>query len=249
VKTLLAVLLAGVFAVIGCAPAQATINPNPAIYFVPHQDDESLTMAADIRAHVKAGRKVILVMVTKGDATGAWKPTMPLCATYHVCLDSAGVIAARNREFIAAAARLGVPKADIRWAGLQDGVLTFAQAGTLIGQYVRAYPGASFKTMSWLDDHPDHRALGEALRYICKTKHMIAGDDCRFEQFSRYWVTKPIAGGFVAPDDQVTAALNEYLLWDPDNGRYAIGGKFSVPGDFTRELGDPLQRRTKWHVG
>lgn len=248
-KLILASVLGFVASIIGCAPAEAVVNPNPAIYIIPHQDDESLTMAADIRAHVKAGRRVILVMATKGDATGAWRPTMPLCATYAVCLDSAGIIAARNREFIAAANQLGVPTSDIRWANLQDGALTFAQAGTLIGQYVRAYPGASFKTMSWLDDHPDHRALANAMRYICKTKHMIRNDDCRFLQFSRYWLTKPINGGYIAPDDQVTAALKEYTLWDPAHLRYAIGGKFSVPGDFIRELGDPLQRRTKWHVG
>lgn len=240
----------GLAAAVACAPqGQAYALKGPAIYLIPHQDDETLTMAADIRAHIKAGRRVILVMVTKGDATGAWRPDRPLCATYGYCLDSAGIIAARNAEYRAAALALGVNPRDMYWENLQDGALTEAQTRALVTKWAKRYPRGSFKTMSWLDDHPDHRALANGLRYVCNTRHLIVRDDCRYLQFSRYWSSKPIAGGYEAGDAQVVAAMNEYSDFDPEHGRYAIGARFSVVSDFDRMASSPTYRQTKWHVG
>lgn len=38
----------------------------PAIFYTPHQDDESLGMAGAIVEHIEAGRPVFLVLLTDG---------------------------------------------------------------------------------------------------------------------------------------------------------------------------------------
>lgn len=250
ITSLVLALLAMAAIITGTAQtSQAMQLKGPAVYFVAHQDDETLSMAADIRAHVKAGRRVILVMMTKGDATGAWRPDRPLCATLGFCLDSAGIIAARNAEYRAAALALGVSPRNMYWENLQDGRLTVGQADAVVRKWISRYPSGSFKALSWLDDHPDHRAIANALRMECIDRHRIARDDCRFLQFSRYWTSKPINGGFEPGDAQVVAAMNEYSLFDPDHGRYAIGARFSVPTDFARMASDPKYQQSKWTLG
>jgi LmbE family N-acetylglucosaminyl deacetylase len=188
----------------------------PAIYFVPHQDDETLTMGADIAAHYRAGREIIVVQVTDGAESGV---RAEMCAQKGICLTVAEIVAARNSEQLAAMQHLA-PTARIEYANLPDASLTVATASALIAKYVARYPTASFKTMSWLDDHPDHRALAYALRDMCSR---IPSHDCRYEQFRRYWVSKPIAGYFVPGSTDVLAAMDEYFVWNPDGGRYAIG--------------------------
>lgn len=43
----------------------------PAVYFVPHQDDETLSMSVDILRHIAAGRETHIVLFTDGGNTGA----------------------------------------------------------------------------------------------------------------------------------------------------------------------------------
>jgi len=147
-------------------------------------------MGADIAAHYRAGREIIVVQVTDGAESGV---RAEMCAQKGICLTVAEIVAARNSEQLAAMQHLA-PTARIEYANLPDASLTVATASALIAKYVARYPTASFKTMSWLDDHPDHRALAYALRGMCSR---IPSHDCRYEQFRRYWVSKPIAGYFV----------------------------------------------------
>lgn len=216
-------------------PAAAT-SWGPAIFFVPHQDDETLTMGADIAAHSRAGREIIVVQVTDGAESGV---RAEMCAQQGICLTIPQFVAARNAEQVAAVQHLA-PTARIEYANLPDSELTVATASALIAKYVTQYPTASFKTMSWLDNHADHRALAYALRDMCPR---IPRHDCRFEQFHRYWMSMPIAGHFVPGSTAVLAAIDEYFVWNPDGGRYGIGTQ-SVLTDWAAERADP---RSKYH--
>src|SRR5665647_3388117 len=129
-------------------PAVAT-SRGPAIFFVPHQDDETLTMGADIAAHYRADREIIIVQVTDGAESGV---RAEMCAEQGICLTVPPFVAARNAEQVAAVQHLA-PTARIEYANLPDSELTVATASALIAKYVAQYPTASFKTMSWLDDH------------------------------------------------------------------------------------------------
>ena len=209
-----------------------------AVFFIPHQDDETLTMAADIRAHFVAGRQVVIVQVTDGSASGA---RSAMCANKAVCLTVHEFVIARNAEQFAAIQHLA-PGAQIFYENCQDGALTQARATTVINKYVSLFPNGSYKTMSWLDKHPDHIALGQALRTL-NNEGSIPNGDSRFEQSRLYWDTMPVDGLFVGPDDAVPAAYDEYYHWNPPIGRCAIGSQ-SVPAMFDAARLDP---RSKYH--
>ena len=233
----LVALVAALVALIpGASSATAAVTATPAIYFVPHQDDEVLSMGADIAAHVAAGRRVILVLVTDGGASGA---RATLCKVKAVCLTVPEFVAARDREFAASAAALGVRPADVFYEGKPDGKLTAADARAVIASWAARYPGSPLKTMSPHDAHPDHRVLGEALRSL---RASGVTKDARFMQSRLYWTSMPVSGWFVAGSPRVGAAANAYRVYDPAAGRYAIGWTHSVPTQFTRLAADPRTR-------
>lgn len=200
-------------------------NTKIAVYIVPHQDDETISMGADIVAHVAAGRPVKLVMVHDGTASAA---RAKICQSTGYCLTVAEFGAARDREFIAAAAKLGVPASNITFEKLPEAQSTSAQAEAVIDKYIALYPGASFKTMSWLDLHPDHARLGYAMNNRCVFGKIT---DCRFFQSPLYQhgstikrnpVVTPKSGKYTNKP-LVQAAANEYKYWNPAQGRYSVG--------------------------
>lgn len=209
-----------------------------AVFFIPHQDDETLTMAADIRAHSVAGRQVVIVLVTDGSAS---RDRDAMCINKGVCLTVPEFVTARNAEQFAAIQHLA-PGAQIFYENYQDGALTEAQATTAISKYVSLFPNGSYKTMSWLDEHPDHIALGQALRTM-DNAGLIPNSDSRFEQFRAYWDSMPMTGLFVDADATVAEAYDEYYYWNPPIGRYAIGSQ-SVPEFFDAAR---LDSRSKYH--
>src|ERR1035437_6858819 len=103
-----------------------------AVFFIPHQDDETLTMAADIRAHFIAGRQVVIVQVTDGSASQA-RETM--CTNKGVCLIVPEFVVARNAEQFAPIQHLA-PAAPHRYENRTDGGLTQAKATTTITKYM-----------------------------------------------------------------------------------------------------------------
>lgn len=214
-----------------CAPeAEARPVVQPAIYLVPHQDDELLTMGADMAAHVAAGRPVIVVLVTDGAASSA---RGKMCRATGYCLTREAFSAARDREFAEAMRVMGV--SSVHYERQPDGQLSDAAARAIVDRWVTAYPYASIKTMSWLDAHPDHAALGRALR-------ASSAADARFEQYRPYWQTMPVRGHYVTGNDRMKRAAASYGLWRPWAGRYAIGARWSVPSAFRELQADPRSR-------
>lgn len=224
--------------VITVSPAQA--ETGQVIYFVPHQDDETLYMGADISQQYRLGRQVIVVLVTNGNASGV---RYLLCKQKNVCLTKMQFTTARNDEMIAAVKKLA-PNAVIRYENSQDGNLTKAQALAVLNKYLKLYPNASFNSTSWMDDHPDHRALAYAMKEVCLGKYPIANEDCRLFQGRDYWISRPVTGSFIAGNVSEFAAADEYALWNPSIGRYGIGQQ-SVPESFTAMRKDP---RNRYHL-
>ena len=225
--------------------ARAAARP-PAIFYAPHQDDESLAMAGAIREHVEAGREVILVLLTRGENGGlldimngtADCPLGQDCpggGAHRVGLGQDDIVRGRTAEFRAAARRLGVDRVVVRdrpdsaW-GDYPGFVQEVRA--TIQEFEARCPGASHKLVNGYRDvvhggNPDepnltHKACREAAEGL-------AGLDFRF-----YWVY-----GYTYPQEQRTAdyvlplsanqfarkrqALAEYGHWDPERGRYALG--------------------------
>jgi LmbE family N-acetylglucosaminyl deacetylase len=212
-----------------------------AVFFAPHQDDETLTMGADIRHHFVAGRQVVVVLVTNGGASAA---RASMCASKGICLTAPEFVIARDAEQFAAIQHLA-PGAQIFYENQPDGALTVAAATAVIQKYIGLFPNGSYKTQSWLDVHPDHIALGTALRNLTNAG-LVPNNDARFEQGRSFWDTMPINGLFVDADAAVTAAYDEYYYWNPPIGRYAIGSQ-SVPTAFDAARVDP-RSRCHWTV-
>ena len=139
--------------------ATAKISDSPAFFFTPHQDDETLSMGASIKEHVASGRKAIVVLLCDGGGSFV-RDRYPSREEF---------VKERDREFVAACRALGAQPVIMRDRA-HDMELTVEYAQSVIQDYVDAYPGGSFKTMSEHDGHPDHAALGKALRRVTGTK-------------------------------------------------------------------------------
>lgn len=205
----------------------------PAVFFSPHQDDETLGMGGAIYEHVQAGRDVFIELMTDGSGSGArlilgnggtdtWHS-----GTHSYALTHEQFSEARDREFRAAAIRLGVKGIYLGTAA--DGALTQAQVASRIQWWQgRGFAGLSLKGTVGAEDptsaggaaHPDHAAVWNAL---------IASGIADVRGYLVYHHTS----GSGTPDGTVTltaaqcsakrAALNEYKLWSPGTGRYAVG--------------------------
>jgi LmbE family N-acetylglucosaminyl deacetylase len=227
---------------IGPAPTAAAETGAPAVFIVPHQDDEVLIMGSAIQAHLAANRPVYVVLVGDGTKSGV---RGILDNHYGISLTTAQFGAARDREFAASAALLGVPENHVIYEHKPEGGITDAVASEVIdGLIARFGPDATYMTTSWLDIHPDHRTLGNVLN-----NRAVYGKapNARFYQFQRYWGHAPTPSyGYYATTDWETILKDQinYNTWDPDNGRYSIG-MLSVPRDFARLVADP---RSKWHM-
>lgn len=179
----------------------------PAIFFSPHQDDETLSMGASIVQHVRSGREVIVVLMCDGSGSGVGK-VYPSRDVF---------VAERDREFKAAVKALGA-EAVIRSDRVPDTHLTVEWAKSVIEEYYEEYPDASFKTMSDKDRtnpesaESDHYLLGQALRET-------GIKDARYYVRSRSWGS--IDGKYTKYED-----IKHSLL------AYAPVGWLSVRSDF-----------------
>lgn len=203
------------------------MSNHPAIFFSPHQDDETMAMGASIEEHAKAGRQIIVVLVTDGQSSGA---RGNMCDMGAVCLSVEQFVQARTAEFVAAVHNLA-PNATIEYEHKVDGALTQWQANAIIAKYYSQYPLASFKTTSWTDNHRDHSRMGIALKSATQI------EDARFyispenDNPPNHMTT---VGG---PAQQ--QAIKEYSKLDTPNHRYGIGHIFSARSSFAYLMKHP----------
>jgi hypothetical protein len=165
-----------------------------------------------------------------------------MCVNKGICLTPQQFTAARNREFIASLTNLGVPISHIYFENKPDGGLTVETAESVIVKYVNLFPNGSYKTMSWQDDHVDHRSLGLALLELYDVG---ITPDARWYLKRKQW---PGQAGLVYGWESdrsgggVKAANLQYSVWNPKIGRYAIGWQ-SARSSLLAHLEDPRSRR------
>ncbi len=209
----------------------------PAVFFIPHQDDETIGMAAAIAEHVKAGRQVFLELMTDGQSSKTRLQlddgkTDALHAGAHVyALTTKQFSDARVLEFTDAAMRLGVT--GIRLNGIKDGTLAAADVKTRIDWWrVKSDKTLSLKGTASGDasythhdsppGHPDHNAIWDAL---------VAS---KYDDVRGYLVYVNASGAAAATPNQTidlgtaecaakTSVATAYKLWQPASSRYAIG--------------------------
>jgi LmbE family N-acetylglucosaminyl deacetylase len=158
------------------------------------------------------------------------------CRTWHnpaaevyAPLDADAFGRARRDELVAALGHLG--GGQLHEAGLIDGQITVADAKEAISALVaKVGPNPGVYAPSWLvDDKPDHRAAGQALRELAAEQPTVYADrrwyvlppywsDPRLKQVESFWM--------YANDTDISnrarRACGAYAVWNPPHS-YAVG--------------------------
>lgn len=243
-KKLLTALVA-TLALVGltaAAPATADDRP-PAVWIVPHQDDETLSMSPDIRVHLNADRNVHVYLMTDGSTTR-------VCAKMIV-MSAADCTRARDAEFVNASRMLGIPEENVHFVadpatGVRPDDRPSQAAAHRMVQWViddvdSRYPGqgkaAAYKTMSWSDVHEGHGVFGQALREAYQAGTV---DDVRFylkRDNANVWPSRP-SGTTKTVTTTVSYKGRSWYRVQAALKSYGIGN-LSVPAMFANMAADP----------
>lgn len=242
---------------------------NPAIYYVPHSDDEILTYGPSIKNHLNAGREVITVLYTNGVGSSAqnqlngignstyWGATHNPAKEGYSPLSNNDFGDARIREYINSCHALGVKSENI----LVDRLTVTNDVNemkALILKYHNLYPptgtgSTGHKVMSWKDQMGtgsntpnEHSVSGYALKQLYDEGYII---DARF-YVSRY----NIMGNTITGSNELLAnsahlvdlkhSAKCYDAWAPNVGMFAIG-YHSVKNQFDHFFSDV---KSKYHL-
>ena len=162
------------------------------IVYVPHADDEVLSMGVLIQRQIRAGRDVEVIYYTDGAGSGLCAAKGDLCtANEFRGKPVSDFIAARDSELMASLAALGVTADHVhRYAPpgkprRRDGTSDPAYLDSVLRHYIGVYPDATHVTMSWVDSHPDHTSSGRALRALVQ-QGVLPADQALFTM-ARWW--------------------------------------------------------------
>ncbi|HKJ34352.1 MAG TPA: PIG-L family deacetylase [Balneolales bacterium] len=224
---------------------------SPAIFYVPHQDDEILQLGVAIMNHIYQSREVHLVLCTNGNAYNSYAKRVlngnTVCewhkTKHQFHLSDEDYIRARNHEFVWSSMCMKVKPENIHFRQYTDGALSVDNAKYIIAEFEKTYPGARHKTMSYTDPHRDHAALGEALYQLYAEKYV---NDVRFyidtmqmDNVDGYY--EPLKKEFLP---YLRRANNVYKSFVPNNSLYAIG-YHSVPAWFKKQFRKPSSKYHK----
>ena len=152
-----------------------SVNEPPAIFYAPHQDDETLGMGATIAELARSGKPVYVVLLTNGSNQNM----LSYLQTRNASATMQDVEEARNNEFIAACKTLGATRIYISndGKGFDENkplaALT-ADFKSTMNYFTGLYPAASHKTISGNCDSynaacekmPAHQAAATALHQL-----------------------------------------------------------------------------------
>jgi LmbE family N-acetylglucosaminyl deacetylase len=131
-----------------------------AVMLAPHPDDELLAWGGLIRLLALAGRDVLVVAVTDGDAS---HPGSALWSPAQLAL-------LRAQESLDALAQLEAGEVPLRRLGLGDGRVT-RQAGLLASLCDELVREGDVLFATWrLDGHPDHEAVGAVAADVARRR-------------------------------------------------------------------------------
>ncbi|KAF9586740.1 hypothetical protein BGW38_002762 [Lunasporangiospora selenospora] len=223
----------------------------PAVFYVPHQDDDALAMSLAIREHIEAGRRVIVHLYSDGintqlrDIVSGTAPCPLQHPPHQFNLTLQDVVTGRTHEFRQSLHALGVQDEDILETGWSDiepvkDYITFkAKVKSLILGYETKYPGASHKCISGEYDrdsfgrNPTHRACWDVATELLDQYPFgwpSSGQVWDFRFYRTYTYYRPEearTAQFIRALPQYLPykqrSLDQYKRWDPSNGELAWG--------------------------
>ncbi len=220
----------------------------PIVFLLPHQDDE-MFMAGAMQQALASGREVYVVMVTDGSNSRARHiingqdagehPVMDTVYHYihrplregYAPLDRRMFAEARNKEYAASVAALGVSPGHIWFANpgkiagsdsprFVNDQLTTASATDAINQVFKIVGDGTYATVAANlgminAQHGDHYALREALRTYTGIREKQF-----FSEKTNTGNAVPLTPAEIA---RKRKALANYFVWNPKKGRFAVG--------------------------
>lgn len=219
-------------ALIGVGAAQWTQPPpivdEGLVFFSPHPDDETYSAAQTLASNARAGRRVVVVLLTDGERSkdAAW-----WLESHARDLDDDGdrdrwdFGLARRAEFSASMERLGVHETVFLGAagsqgsrGFKDKDLMNVDIPAIVADTMARYPGATPMTVmkavdgdTYLGDkevHPDHTALCEAVHAYAKASRIESYYFKPYRHMDAVWYRR-LAPHYVLGDDEITRARVE----------------------------------------
>ena len=250
----------GVIASLMTLPTASAVSTNPAVFLVPHQDDEVLTFGAAVKQHLLAGRDVILVLLTDGSSSGEcdnlrtgtyghpdFDQTDGITGNYTSSpVDRAACTNFRDNEFLNAAAAMrsnvgtgtgiGTLTTDIRVDRMQDGTLTKTYVRSVIDSYDAIYGTPSFKAMTYKECSSAHPCgLGDG--WPGHADHDATGEALR--DFNDQ-VAGADARFYIKPElwpSYTTLGTFNRELFNTSLNSYRWFGQWSVSGAFCEQYG------------
>lgn len=213
------------------------------LYFVPHQDDELLTMGLDICRSVRKKRNVHVILCADGSRScvrgvlhnGKSCSKHEGMHCYELSVEE--FVAARDREFVDSCLALGLPRENIHIPEKRavDGSVTVVQVEAIMLHYLEKLgKDADVCTISsgnGGDQHRDHKAVGRAAENL-----LNRGVIRELKSFIEpYLYPKIMANTWILPVDpyvekasredaeRLKKAISAYSLWAPEKQRYAVG--------------------------
>ena len=224
-------------------------------YFPPHQDDELCNFGAAILRDLDAGHEVFSVLCTDGGASSARTcigngETCRLHGgTHDYRLTREEFSAARDREYHACCAAMGIRQENIRISPLRgrDAELTQAQAERIILDAIAGFPPdriavKAFVPITACRQNPDHAAVARAAQALF--------DAGAFGGLTQFYEAIYLDAADGEPYSLEKLTLNEsqrerfiaasrcYGLWAPERGFFAVG-YHSVKDEFDLLAADP----------
>lgn len=213
------------------------------VYFLPHQDDE-MVLLGSVYNNIKQGKDVYVVMVADGGGSYIidvlnGEEYCKLHKKFHKpeeegyeTLTRREFSVARNDEYFRAMKSIGILDNHILFANpggkdgsdepwYKDNELTQEQAREVIQSFYDLVGKGTYITLASEQNesdfpHSDHIALERALKEFSKVSHKLFFADRE---------NPAIAIDLLEDTQKAKAlALQEYSVWRPEEGKFAIGG-------------------------
>lgn len=213
-----------------------------ALFFIPHQDDETLTFSPAIQRYIKDGYDVHVILSTDGISSSVRENILngnSVCnihnERHNFKISKTEFTRLRDKECTQALITLGVKQENIHISrfAVKDGTLDKDRAKTIISDYLEQYPNSKIFTISNMSQnvtggHNDHYTLGIAAKELYD-EGKVNDLDLFIEFYIREDFEKrnkniKLEKYYPTNSNQIKRATYSYTNFDPKHQHYAIGG-------------------------
>jgi LmbE family N-acetylglucosaminyl deacetylase len=211
------------------------------VFFIPHPDDEVLSMGCGILKDLRDSNDVYIILMTHGEGSGAiytingsnQKNDKTYCfwhRKYHdpktegySPLSKTEFGNMRIKEFKQTVNALGVKEQNEIIYNFPDGFLPEDSVRNIMLNFEKNHPKTLFRTTSWFDLNHDHHVLGSVLKGIHDSLKI---SDALFFCSPAQWNECIAPSHFEKSklmDSTMRVTLAIYHQWKPMNQSFAIG--------------------------